>query len=383
MRTRLPLREIAHDPRRFATSAAGVAFAVFLMFIEMGFLNGVYDSQADLVGRLNADLLVIERLKEDFLPTRPFSRRRLEQARAVEGVAAAWPLYVEEYASAWRAEDDQGMNRLPVLAFDPAHPVFDIPGIHAQLDALSIPGTALIDEKSRDLFGDVIPGSHGELADRAVQIVGTYSLGPNFRSDGTLVMTDRSFHRIFVDPRTGLPDPDAVEIGLLKLAPAANREAVRARLAALLPGDVRVLTRDELVARIKGFWQTFQPIGAVFGLGAAVGFLIGVTVCYQVLFTDIVDRLPQYATLKAIGYFDGFLVRTVTEKALLLAVGGFVPGMLVAWSVYAFLENSTGIRMWMTPGRAAAVLALTAVMCLISGLLAGRRAIRADPAELF
>ncbi len=382
-RTPLAWRDLVHDRQRLAVSLLGVCFAVFIMFVQTGFLNGIYDSQTDLVSRLDADLVMINRVKEDFLPTQPFPRRRLVQALGVDGVSAAYPVYVEELASAWKDLEAGTENRITTIGFNPAHPVWLLPEIADHLPALAYPGTALADERSRDLYGELVAGSRGELSRRAIRIVGSFRLGPDFRSDSTLIMTDRNFFRYFPDPRTGLADPERVEIGLLHLTAGAEPGRVRDALGAALPGDVVVLTKPELAARIEGFWREFQPIGAVFGLGAFLGFVIGVVIVYQILFTDITDHVAQLATLKAIGYVDRSLTRIVLEKALLLAGSGFLAGLLLSGMLYSMLEAATGIRMWLTPGRTAVVLLMTVSMCMAAALIAARKVRRVDPADLF
>ena len=113
---------LIHDRVRLISSLVGVTFAVFIMFIQMGFLNGVYDSQTDVVHKLDADLVIVNRLKDSFLPTQPFSRRRIEQARALPGVASVYPLYIDEYASHWKSLDDGGRSPILTLGFDPDGP---------------------------------------------------------------------------------------------------------------------------------------------------------------------------------------------------------------------------------------------------------------------
>lgn len=382
---RIPLAwlSLMHERKRLAVSLTGVGFAVLLMFIEMGFLNGVYDAQTSLVGVLDADLVLINRLKEDVLPTLPFSRRRLEQARAVPGVTSAEPIYLEEFRAGYKSFAPDQLAGIIVLAFRPAASVLNLPAVKAQADLLYLPDTALADDQSRPLFGELQRGVRAELNGRTLTLVGTFSLGTNYRTDGLLIMSEQNFFRYFPDPDSGLGDPDKVEIGLLKLAFGADMRAVIADLERLLPNDVVVLTPVDFAARIKSFWQKFQPIGAVFGLGAAVGFLIGIAICYQILYTDITDHLAQYATLKALGYGNHFLVGLVTRKALWLALGGFSCGLLLSRAVYAVLQAYSGIPMTLTVERALIVLVLSVLMCVLSGLLAVRRALGLDPAELF
>src|SRR4029079_19183290 len=111
---------------------------------------------------------------------------------------------------------------------------------------------------------------------------------------------------------------ERVEFGLVKVADGERATVVQESLRQALPDDVKVLTKAELFRSIEDFWNGSKPVGYVFGIGLLVGFVIGVAICYQILYTDIVDQLPQFATLKAIGYTDRALVRIVLEKALYL-----------------------------------------------------------------
>src|SRR5262249_18449942 len=139
----------------------------------------------------------------------------------------------------------------------------------------------------------------------------TFPLGPDFRVDGNVIVSTKTFFRCFGEPPAGedygpggyrpgprgLPVASKVEFGLLKVRPGAKVRAVQKDLQESLPRDVRVMTRDEFMDQVKSFWGTSKPVGYVFGLGTLVGFLIGVTICYQILYTDINDHLAQYATL--------------------------------------------------------------------------------------
>lgn len=380
-RTPLAWLDLTHHKRRLAMSVTGVAFAVFLIFIEIGFLNGVYDSQTDLVSHFNADLVLVNRLKEDVRPLLPFSRGRLLQAANHGAVSEVYPLYVD--SGRWKNLDEHLNHFVLTLGFNPSQPVLDLPDVQANSKLLEAPETALFDEKARPFFGSVKTGTLAELERRRVRVVGTFRLGPDFRTDGMVIMSDTNFLRYFQNPPRDLPDPDRIEFGLIKLHPGHNPATVRAQLSSLLPDEVSVLTKQELMERTRQFWKRSKSVGTVFGMGAAVGFVIGVIICYQILFNDISDHYPQYATLKALGYSELFLVKIVLQKALLLSLFGFVPGMVLSVSLYSLIEQSTGIRMWLTPERALTVLILSAGMCVLAGLLAIFKVARANPADLY
>jgi putative ABC transport system permease protein len=104
---------------------------------------------------------------------------------------------------------------------------------------------------------------------------------------------------------------------------------------------------------------------------------------YQVMAGDVGHRLGEFATLKAIGYGNGYINRVVLQQALLLAVAGFVPGLLGAWLVYGATRHFAHLPLEMTWQVAGLVLGLVVVMCTVSGFLALRKVRAADPADLF
>jgi len=376
-------RMLTHRPRRLLLSTAGVACAVLLMFTQIGFLNAMFDGATELIRVLDADLIVISKVKIALTSTSGFPRGRLAQALAVDGVARAEPLYIE-FASSWWKNPETGAARpIRVLAFDPDQRVFALPDVERAREALKMPDTALVDVKSRALFGPLRAGVTTELARRAVRVVGVFSLGTDFANEGNAIVSARSFGRYFPHRRSAAGDLESAELGIIRLAPGADAESVRAELRRVLPADVVVFTKDQFAGWERGYWRRNTPIGFIFGLGTAVGFAIGVIICYQILFTDVVDHLPQFATIKAIGYGNGYLAALVLQEALLLSVLGFAVGVASSQALYWWLARLTGLPLYLTPGRVGLVLGLTVLMASVSALLAVKKAMTADPAEVF
>ncbi len=147
-----------------------------------------------------------------------------------------------------------------------------------------------------------------------------------------------------------------VDVGLVKVAPGSSVAEVQTELQRALPEDVRVMTKQQFIDQELRFWRDSTPIGFVFGLGTVMGFLVGVVICYQVLYADIDDHMAEFATLKAMGYRNRYFVGVVLQEALLLSVLGFLPGVLVSAALYAGLEWATGLLLDLTLAHAAAVL---------------------------
>jgi putative ABC transport system permease protein len=398
---RVPLawKNLAHDRVRFALFAAGIGFAVVLMGVQLGIMNAMLDGNTALIKRLNGELVLVNPNKASLLFREAVSRRRMEQAAGVSGVRSAYPVYLEYQLGMLRdtAADPAARTqtrRVRVVGIEPGSGVLDLPEVSPDEWAkLNTPGTALYDRQSRKdplrpgqtVFGKLEPGTTTELAGKDVTLVGGFDLGFDFACDGTLVVSDRTFSRALRQPYYPVSPMAEVDVVVVKLEPGADAEDVRARLREVLgnQGDVEVLTRDELVSRERAFWQRNTPIGFAFGAGVVLGFVVGMVICYQILASDVADHVSEYATLKAIGYPNRYLSLVVLQESLVLAAAGFVPGMAVILGVYVILTEWTGLPMRLTPGRFALVLGLTLVMCVLSGLMALRKAQKVDPADVF
>lgn len=369
---------LSHRKRRLAVSVAGICFAVLLMFMELGFLNGLLDSETLLAENLDADLILINKKKAYAYALEPFPEERLVTARAVEGVERVTGLYMQWISL--KNPRDKKIHDIMVLAFDTASPALLIPETIARGRDLKYPNTALFDRTSRkEVYGLLPPGTAVEVQNRGFRIIGDFALYPNFSTDGHILMDRDNLAGAWGD--AGILD--SVEFGLAGLSPGADPLKVKADLAARLPHDMQVMTKTEMVTRIKDKWKEDQPVVAVFGLGLLVGVAIGMIICYQILFTDISDHGAEYATLKAMGYTNGFLIRTVAAQGVFLALISFGPGLLASFAFYNLLQLLTGIWMTVTVYRAGGIFVLTLFMCVISAFLAARKVIRMDPAEVF
>ncbi len=381
-RVRLTWCLLIHDKGRLLLSVAGIAFAVLLMFVEMGFLNGVFDSETLIINKLNADILVVSRLKDDCYTRRPFPRTRLRQVAGFQGVEAVDPVYMDYLPL--KAVDNRKMQYVIVFAFDANDPVLLIPEVRRLADELKRPRSLLMESTCREYcFGTLETGMKVELRGRSFDIAGTFPLFPNYSTDGHVLMSDQSLLSLWADPEERLRRKNRVDFGLVKVQPGHSPAVLMEALRKALPGDVSLLGKRDMAARVEAMWRKTQPVVEVFGLGMAIGFVIGVIICYQILFTSVEDYRTEFATLKALGYKSSYLVKCVLEEALFLSLLSFFPGLAASVLFYSILQNLTGIMMRLTPVRIGSVFLLTVVMCMVSSLIAIRKVLRSDPAEVF
>lgn len=384
MKHRIPLAwlQLRKEKLRLAAAVAGIAFAVLLMLVQLGFESALFASVTQLYTHLDADLVIINPQYQFLISTKSFTERRLYQALAIDGVDSISSLYFSVLP--WKNPVDRREHSIFVIAFKPAEGVLDLPDVNRNVDVIRRPDTVLFDSGSRPEFGPVPalllkqPQLFTEVAGRRLEIGGLFHMGTSFGADGNLITSDLTFLRLVPQRRLGV-----VDIGLIRLKPGYDAEQVRAQVEAALPRDVRVLTHQDFVDLERRYWNTTTPIGFVFKLGLLMGIFVGCVIVYQILYNDVSDHLGEYATLKAMGYRDRYLYTCVMQEALILSLLGFVPGLMLSQVVYSIAGAATLLPVHMTVLRVVTVYLLTAAMCGFSGALAMRRLRSADPAEIF
>ncbi len=383
MKIPLAWHQLFHERMRLLAAIAGIAFADVLIFMQLGFKNALFDSAVRVPKSLQGDLFILSTQTDTFVNPTPFAARRLYQAMGNEAVSQGTSLYID--INRWKNPETKASRQIYIMGFNPVSNPINLPGVAENLDLIKRPDVFLFDRDSREEFGPVpaLLQADGpvftEVGNRRIQVQGLFTLGSSFGADGTLITSDLNFFRLFPGR-----DRSSIDAGILRLKPGADPEKVAEEIRQeLTEGDVQVFTKEKLVQYELNYWQTRTTIGFVFGLGTAMGFIVGTVIVYQILYTDVSDHLPEYATLKAIGYGDRYLLGVVFQEALLLAVIGFLPSFGLGILLYTNTARATGLPLIMTTARALTVLIMTIAMCCISGAIAVGRLRAADPADIF
>ncbi|WP_373525590.1 ABC transporter permease DevC [Nostoc sp.] len=381
-KTPLAWRQLMKEKTRLVVAVAGITFADTLMFIQLGFESALFDSAMKPHRNLQADLVLINPQFQTLFSVKNFSRERLYQALGYEGVQSVNSVYIN--TGQWRNPKTRLDRAILVWGVDPVEPAFKSIEIKQNQEQLKQLDQVLFDQAGRLEYGTVgdifkkTGNFETELNNRAVNVKGLFSEGASFAADGNVIASDSTFLRLFPETK-----PDRIAVGLIALKPGINPEKVRSQLALDLPKDVRVLTPEEFAKVERSYWQASTPIGFIFGLGVGVGFIVGIVIVYQILYSDVSDHLPEYATLKAMGYTDNYLLGVLIQEAFLLAVLGFLPGFILSSGLYQVAYAATLLPIFMTIERAIQVWILTVIMCSISGAIAMRKLRAADPADIF
>ncbi len=381
-RTPLGWLQLSRERSRLMVALAGIAFADVLMFMQLGFQSALYDSNTKLSRLLNADLVLASPQARNTQDLGTFSRRRLYQAQDMPGVQSAEAFYSNTIT--WKNPDTRRETTVQVVAFEPEQVALNLPEVNQQLDKIKLPDQVLFDRTSRGDYTQAIAqveqgrSTTTEVEGRTVTVSGLFTLGASFGADGILIASDQTFLQFF--PRR---EAASVSLGLISLEPGYDAKQVAANLESYLPSDVRVFTHEEYIGFEESYWKTESPIGFIFGLGTSMAFVVGIVIVYQVLSTDVNSHLKEYATFKAMGYPNRYLLAIVFEEAIILALLGFIPGVVLPLGLYQLAASATALPIAMKSSRVVLVLLLTILMCMFSGAIATRKLQSADPADMF
>lgn len=374
--------QLTRERARLLVALTGIAFADILMFMQLGFRDSLYYSNVRFHSSLNGDIVLINPKSTALISMKTFSQRRLYQALDIQGVQSVYPIYIG-YAP-WKNPFTGASRTLLVIGIKPEYNIFDLPGVGRNIDKIQLPDVVLYDQSSRQEYGPIAADFKAgqkitaEVGGRQVKVGGLYTLGASFGADGSLITSDITFLRIFNYRQRGL-----IDIGLIKLKPGVNVTLVDQELKKYLPKDVKVLTKEQFIDLERNFWANGTAIGFIFTLGTIMGFIVGIVIVYQILYSEVTEHISEYATLKAMGYTQKYLLIVILQEALILGVLGYMPGFAFALFLYQLARQATLLPVFMSGGRAISVVILTILMCFISGVIAVRKLREADPADIF
>jgi putative ABC transport system permease protein len=381
MKTPLAWLNLLHEKTRTFVAIAGVAFAVVLILMQLGFFVSVLLTATQIYDRLKFDIVMISPQYQSISKAGMFSRTRLYQAASTSGVSEVHPLYLD--FNLWLTPGEKKEHRsrrgIFVIGFPLDQRPLDLPNSKGDYETLKQPGNVFMDKLSRKQFGDWQHHRDDlQIGGKKIKIVGTFEMGTGFGADGDVVVGEPTFFDLYPN-RT----PAEVSLGLVRTEPGSDVNRVRDDLRRRLPRDVVILTRREINFKERWHWVLNTSVGVIFFLGVAIGFIVGVAIVYQVLSSDIAKHQAEYATLKAMGYPSSYLRRVVLQQAVAFAVFGYLPGWALSWGLYLVTEREQHIPMRMSAWLTVAILAATVVMCMVSGVASLRKIDSADPAELF
>ena len=371
MRIAFVLRGYWDRPYRTLAAVLGVALPIVSMLIQFGFYDAVMTTATHFYQNLRFDLLLSSPDYLEFSQPGSIPRESLTRALSVQGVRQSQPVFIS--IQSWRVPQTDRIHQILVLGIDPLRNPFAPIGQEALLQRRD---TLEFDRNSRPALGNWAKGMVAEVGGRALDVVDTFAFGPGFNALGLCVVSDRTFDRL-------QPFPDRVSLGLIQLDGKVPGDVVAEHLRRLLAPDVRVATRAQVFDGERSYWRSATSLGINLSVGCGIVLLVGIVVIYNILSSDIANRLTEYATLKAIGFDDAALGSLVRLQAVGFALLAIPLALGLAEAGYWLTRRETFLPVQLTWSRSIAALGLGVVISLLAAQLAIGRLKRADPGDLF
>lgn len=376
MRTPLAWLNTIQNRKRSITAVGGICFAVLLIFMQAGFLGAAKLNASQAYRKMKFDLMIVSRGYLMLTRSESIDIYRILQAQNIPGVAAVNGLLLD--GGRWTNQATGRTESCFVFGLVPGESYFRDDTLNAETARLQARQSVLVDRLSRGSYGPWQVDGNAVLNGQELSIVGDYSLGMGLLADGSAIVSQNTFLRLYHRPQL-----ERVEFGLVQLKPGADPAAVAAALRKNLPNDVMILPRQALIDREENYFVNVKPVGIMFKVGMLVAFIVGAVILYQILASEITNRLREFATLKAMGYTERYIYGVGIKQGLIFSLLGYFPSFVLSLGLYKVLRALSSFPVFMTWERAAFVFCLSLAMCAIAAVFALGKIKRADPADLF
>jgi putative ABC transport system permease protein len=375
-------RQLSIEKKRLMAAIAGVSFGAIIMTFQLEIYNAAMLMSVRPHVALKGELVMLDRNYEYSISNVAFTRRRLDQAKAVPGVKDVFPLYT--VLAPMRNPETHMYKLIYVMGIDPDANPWTFPEVEDNLDLLKDPENMLFDALSRNDIGPIpalftkYGSAETEIAGKKVRVKGLFHMGQTLAATAHVIMSYEGLCRIQPGRDSGM-----INVGLISLQPGADPDETARKITRALPGDVEVISHHEYIRREQIYWKERTPIGFITVASMFVAMVVGAVVVYQILYTDITDHLSEYATLKAIGFKDRFFVQLILTQSLMLLALSMIPFLPIIAALNYVTQHLAGLPAYLSVEEFAIVFLVATFMCTAAGLLATRRLRTADPADIF
>ncbi len=370
---RLAWRNLAHDRIRLGATLAGVSFSVILMAIQIALLIGFATTASSLIDRADADFWIANVGARDVDQSGEIPARRRHLVKTIEGVASVEELVVRFVP--WQRPDG-GSEEVILVGIDLEHQALRPWNMVAgSVEDLRRSKGIILDTLYMEKLGVQALGDVVEINGHRARVVG---LTHNVRTftQAPYVFTALDNAKKFA----GIAD-DRTTYLLVKAQPGADRHQIRQDLQARFP-SLDVWGGSSFAWQTSAYWLGSTGAGIALILAAGLGLIVGTITVAQTLYAATMERLSEFATLRAMGAPARYLYGIILRQAMLSAALGYVIGIAVAEAiVYAARDSnvSLALPLWLDVG----IALLTFAMCAGAAMISIRRAIKAEPALVF
>jgi putative ABC transport system permease protein len=369
----LAQRNLFHDKVRLAVTLTGIVFSVVLIVVQLGLFIGFTTATSNLIDHSNADLWITSKNVPYVEQGVAFSERKLNQVRAVEGVADAQKIIA--HWTQWKRHDgaQESVQIVGLNVDDTLERPWNL--VQGRVEDLKYPDAVIMDELYKQKLGVSQIGEVFEIGGHRARIVG-FTRGIRSFTTSPYVFTSFKNAQNF----TALREDQTFFI-LVKVLPGANLEQVRRSIIDHVK-DVDVVTNSEFSHMTTFYWMFTTGAGVAVLIAAVLGLVVGFVVVAQTIYATTVDHIREYGTLKAMGAPNSYVYKVIMKQAAISAVIGYGLGMIVSVFVVHGSQKG-GAAILMPPPMAAGMFFVTLAMCVGAALVSINKVTRIDPAMVF
>jgi len=362
------LRSLFHDKIRLLIAVGGVAFAILLILVLRGIMDGTVAKATTYVDHVGADIFLAQEGVEHFaLSTSVLPVQAETAAASVSGVLLA-----------------RGIISVPM--------VLDVAGTDAAVRLVGFDTSSGFGGPWSLAKGTAAIGEKGLVMDsalarnRGIKIGDSIEIGSQqFEVQGLSRQTNALAGKVIFIRREAAASliglSGAYSYVLVKTDGKASDATVQQALRAALPRTT-VLTRKELSngerSLLGGLFVT--PVNVM----ASIGLLVGIMVVGLTIYTAAAERLRDFGVLKAIGASNRYIYGVIIRQALIVGLTGFVLGLgagLAAKPIIEYFVPDLGIQLRLQ--FLTLVLAIAIAISLVAALLPVYRISGVDPKQVF
>ncbi len=369
----LAQRNLFHDKVRLTVTLTGIVFSVVLIVVQLGLFIGFTTATSNLIDHSGADLWITSKNVPYVEQGVAFSERKLNQVRAVEGVADAQKIIARW--TQWKRHDG-GQDSVQIVGInvdDRLERPWNV--VEGRVEDLKSPDAVILDELYKQKLGVTRVGEVFDVGGHRARVVGFTRGIRSFTTSPYVFTTFKNAQNY-----TGLREDQTMFI-LVKLAPGADLQRVRRELLEHVT-DVEVFTTAQFSRMTTFYWMFTTGAGVAVLIAAALGLVVGFVVVAQTIYATTVDHIREFGTLKAMGAPNRYVYKVIMKQAAISAVIGYVLGMIVS----AFVVNASqkgGAAILMPTSMAVGMFFLTLTMCVGAALVSINKVTRIDPAMVF
>ncbi|RIK10908.1 MAG: hypothetical protein DCC49_01465 [Acidobacteria bacterium] len=366
---RFATAEMIKNKGRFGAIISAIALIVFLVLVLSAIADGLWIGATGALRESGASVFTFSSDGRKSFIRSELREHDVDRVAGVAGVAAAGPVG----ALLGTARGPHGLLDLGLFGFEPGKPGGPVRIVEGRSIGPGETGKGVADVALRDRgikMGDRITFTG---SDTPVEVIG-FAEDSRYQLQPTLWTTMETWRQARQQARPQFGDQtDRLNVIAVATVPGADPATVAAEIDAQLR-NTQSLTQIDAILAIPGTEQQRSTFDTLVMATFAVATLV-IALFFALL---TLEKRELFATTKALGASNGFLILGTATQAVLCSVLGIAGGALLAAA--ASLALPASVPAVFLASTAITVAAATLLTSLAGAALSFRRLSRIDPA---